>query len=272
MVDLAMTTLPVGECIVLQAGALEVTVAPQAGGRLAQVRHAGMDWLIGPDAGYPGAISWGAYPMVPWAGRIRQGRFAFAGDTWQLPPSLGAHAIHGVGFVRPWEVIERAPRLLVLALALGESAQWPFGGRVEQRIEVMPDRLRLDMQLVAGERAMPLPVLGWHPWFAKVERFEFAPHAYYPRDAEGIATLPLAPPPGPRDDCYLCDAPVTLVRQGHQVVLRAGSDHWVYYDETPHATCFEPQTGPPDAFNLRDAVLAPGGSVSAWFELAFSQA
>ncbi|MDG2524267.1 aldose epimerase [Stenotrophomonas sp. HITSZ_GD] len=270
MTEPAMTPLPPGETFVLRAGALEVTVAPEAGGRLAQVRHAGRDWLIGPDAGYPGAISWGAYPMVPWAGRIRNGRFPFAGDTWQLPPSLGAHAIHGVGFVRRWSVVAHGAQRVVLALELGEGADWPFGGRVEQRIEVMPDRLRLDMQLVAGERAMPLPVLGWHPWFVKAERFDFAPRAYYPRDAEGIATLPLAPPPGPKDDCYLCDAPVALTREGHRLVLRSNGDHWVYYDETPHATCFEPQSGPPDAFNLRDAVLAPGASVSAWFEWEFS--
>jgi aldose 1-epimerase len=266
MIDLAMTALPVGERIVLRAGLLEVTVTPQVGGRVAQLRHAGVDWLVGPDDGFDAAIAWGAYPMVPWAGRIRDGRFTFEGTPWQLPPSLGPHAIHGVGFLRAWEVVARGERSLTLALALGEGPDWPFGGRVVQHIEVTPDRLRLEMRLTAGPRAMPMPVLGWHPWFRKLERFTFEPNAYYPRDAEGIATLPLAAPPGPKDDCYLCDAPVVLWRDGQQMVLRAEGDHWVYYDETPHATCFEPQSGPPDAFNLRAEVLPAGGEVSTWTE------
>ncbi|HYG07124.1 MAG TPA: aldose epimerase [Stenotrophomonas sp.] len=271
MIDFAMTALPVGECIVLTCGDLQVVVAPEEGGRVAQIRHAGVDWLIGPDAGFPGAISWGAYPMVPWAGRIRHGRFNFEGQAWQLPCGLGAHAIHGVGFLRSWEVVARSAQALTLALELGEDAQWPFAGRVLQDIIVEPGRLGLRMQLQAGRHAMPRPVLGWHPWFRKLDRFDFAPRAYYPRDAEGIATLPLAPPPGPRDDCYLCDTPVVIEREGRRVILRSDSDHWVYYDETAHATCFEPQSGPPDAFNLRpDEALAPGEMVATWFDLQFA--
>ncbi len=267
-----MTALPVGERIVLRAGATEVLVTPAAGGRVAQLRHAGVDWLVGPDDGFDAAIAWGAYPMVPWAGRIRNGRFEFEGRPWQLPLSLGPHAIHGVGFLRTWEVVARSEQALTLALALEEGAGWPFGGRVVQRIAVMPDRVRLEMTLTAGARAMPLPVLGWHPWFRKVQTFAFAPQAYYPRDAEGIATLPLAPPPGPKDDCYVCDTPIVLMREGQRLMLRSDATHWVYYDEPAHATCFEPQSGPPDAFNLRSEVLPAGGEVSIWFELVFADA
>jgi len=34
-----------------------------------------------------------------------------------------------------------------------------------------------------------------------------------------------------------------------------------------HATCIEPQSGPPDAFNLEPATLAAGSSIEAWFLL-----
>ncbi|HVJ39439.1 MAG TPA: aldose epimerase [Stenotrophomonas sp.] len=273
MIDLAMTALPPGERIVLARGDLQVVVAPEEGGRVAQIRQGAMDWLVGPDDGFPAAISWGAYPMVPWAGRIRDGRFLFDGQRWQLPPSLGPHAIHGVAFLRRWQVVERSAASLQLSLALGEDAHWPFGGQVLQTITLEPQRLSLRLQLRAGARAMPRPVLGWHPWFRKLERFEFKPRAYYPRDAEGIASLPLAAPPGPQDDCYLCDTPVVIEREGCRAILRSDSDHWVYYDETPHATCFEPQSGPPDAFNLRAGdVLAPGETVETWFDLDFGRA
>lgn len=263
-----MTALPPGELRTLRHGDWEVAVAPAAGGRLAQVRVAGMEWLVGPQAGYPGAISWGAYPMVPWAGRIRHGAFDFEGHHYQLPINLGTHAIHGIGFDRAWEVLEHGDTSLRLALDLGTDTQWPFGGRAEHLVSLHDGGLEMVLRVEAGERAMPRPVVGWHPWFRKLDRFDFAPRAYYPRDAEGIATLPLAAPPGPRDDCYLNDQPVVIERAGQRLTLRSGCDHWVYYDEPDHATCFEPQSGPPDAFNLRAGEsLLPGEAVEAWFEI-----
>ena len=46
----------------------------------------------------PDPMSWGCYPMVPWAGRVRRGRFVFADGTYQLPINMAPHAIHGTGF------------------------------------------------------------------------------------------------------------------------------------------------------------------------------
>jgi aldose 1-epimerase len=111
-------------------------------------------------------------------------------------------------------------------------------------------------------------VLGWHPWFRKPERLEFAPASYYPRDAQGIATMPLADPPWgrPWDDCFINTQPVQLHRTGQILRLTSNCDHWVVYDERAESTCVEPQSGPPDSFNL-DATrrLAAGDAVSAWF-------
>ena len=117
----------------------------------------------------------------------------------------------------------------------------------------------------AGERAMPV-ALGWHPWFRKPERMEFSPSAHYPRDDEGMATLPPAPPPtGPWDDCFVNTSPVILHLEGRRVRLTSDCRHWVVYDEPAHATCVEPQSGPPDAFNLEPLVLAPGETLQRWF-------
>lgn len=270
-IDAAMAPLPPGECIVLRRGTLEVEVAPQAGGRIAQLRHDGVEWLIGPHEGYPGAISWGAYPMLPWAGRLREGRFRFAGQEHHVPANLGPHAIHGLGFDTPWQVAEQADGMLRLTLDLAADPRWPFGGRASHELVLEDHALRLRLRVQAVERAMPLPVLGWHPWFRKQRGFDFRPSAYYPRDAAGIATLPLADPPGPRDDCYLNHAPVRLSHQGQWLQLTSDCDHWVFFDEQPQATCFEPQSGPPDAFNLRaDHALAVGEAVEATFLLRWS--
>ena len=43
--------------------------------------------------------------MAPFAGRIRRGRFAFRGRDYELPLNMAPHAIHGVVFDRPWDVV-----------------------------------------------------------------------------------------------------------------------------------------------------------------------
>jgi aldose 1-epimerase len=114
---------------------------------------------------------------------------------------------------------------------------------------------------------MPMPVLGWHPWFRKPQQLVFEPDAMYPRDQEGIATLPLVPPsPGAWDDCFINRAPVRLHGATGELSLTSDSQHWVVYDQPPHASCVEPQTGPPDAFNLQpEARLLPGQTLQTWF-------
>ena len=74
-----------GPLLRIGSGELQLEIAPQAGGRIAQIRYQGVEQLVGPDDGFPAAIAWGSYPMLPWAGRIRDGRFEFAGRQWQVP-------------------------------------------------------------------------------------------------------------------------------------------------------------------------------------------
>lgn len=261
----ASRPLAPGPLIRIAGGALAAWVAPAAGGRIAQIVHDGAAWLVGPgEDGAEAAIAWGCYPMVPWAGRIRRGRFRLAGREYRVRPNLGAHAIHGVGFTMPWRVETRSAAAVELALALPTDARWPFGGTARQRIEVDDGRLRLRLSVTAG--AMPMPAtIGWHPWFRKPERIGFRPVAAYPRDADGIATLPLAaPPPGPWDDCFVNREPVFVHRGGRTLRLASDCRHWVVYDMAAHATCIEPQSGPPDAPNLAPDPLAPGATRSAW--------
>lgn len=265
--DDAQAPMPAGRLHWLRAGRLEVALAPEAGGRIAQLRYDGVDWLVGPDEVGQATIAWGCYPMVPWAGRIRQGRFRFDGRRFGLPVNFGGHAIHGVGFSRPWRIDSVGADSATLTLALPEDGYWPFGGVATQAIHVRSNRLELLLAVQAGDQAMPA-VLGWHPWFRKPEQLLFAPRAMYPRDGEGIATLPCgSPSSGPWDDCFINQGDVTLVSAGQRLRLRADTDHWVVYDGAPHATCVEPQTGPPDGFTLAPNRLEPGQRLQLRFEL-----
>nr|WP_228886970.1 aldose epimerase [Stenotrophomonas rhizophila] len=269
--DDAQASLPGGRLHWLRAGRLEVALAPEAGGRIARIRHDGVEWLVGEHEGGPATIAWGCYPMVPWAGRIRHGCFSFDGRAFALPTNFNGHAIHGVGLSRPWQVDSIGADTATLSLALPEDRYWPFGGFATQAIHVRPDGLDLHLAVQAGQQAMPA-VLGWHPWFRKPDRLLFAPAAMYPRDGEGIATLPCVDPaPGPWDDCFINQAEVTLVSAGQRLRMRADTDHWVVYDGAPHATCVEPQTGPPDAFTLAPNRLEPGQRLALAFELRWER-
>ena len=254
-----------------------VTIAPDAGGRVAQLAIDGTPLLIGPDDvpsdlrlddGTPAPTAWGAYPMVPWAGRIRRGRFAFQGATYQLPINFEAHAIHGVGFVSTWTVEEHSATAARLRLDLPTDDRWPFGGRAVHAIALEDRALVLRIEVTAGDRAFPVS-FGWHPWFRKPATLDFHPARMYRRDAEGIAVDELvAVPPGPWDDCFTNTLPVGLDIDGVALELTSDCTRWVVYDQRSHATCVEPQTDPPDAFTIAPRVLEPGESHAAWFRIA----
>ena len=249
------------------AGSTSVQVDPAAGGRIAQITIDGTPLLVarGDVDAAGAALAWGAYPMVPWAGRIRDGRFEFRGERYQLPLNLGAHAIHGVGFTSEWQLTDLTPTRLGLRLELPRDESWPFGGSVTQRFEVFVGGLTATMSVTADDRAFPVS-FGWHPWFRKPAQLTFAPTAMYRRDDDHIAVDELVGvTDGPWDDCFVNHEPVGLEIDGVHVTISSACDHWVVYDEPPHATCVEPQTGPPDAFNIAVDVVEPGETTTASF-------
>lgn len=263
--DDALRPFAPGRLLRIGCGPTLVQIAADAGGRIAQITHAGVDWLTGYDADHRAMIGWGSYPMLPWAGRIRQGRFGFDGRRWQLAPNLGPHAIHGVGFALPWQVGLHAPTRIELLLTLPEDERWPFGGSARQLIEVGEGCLKMSLQVTAGYRAMPC-VIGWHPWFCKPDELEFLPERMYPHDAEGMTVLPtVAPAPPPWDHCFINRNPIRLRRARQWLRLTSDCEHWVVFDQLPHSTAIEPQSGPPDGFNLESVLLQPGESQRATF-------
>jgi aldose 1-epimerase len=251
----------------LTSAHLDVRIEPVHGGRLAQITADGVDLLVERGGPAAGVLAWGSYPMVPWAGRVRDGQFVFRGRRYELPRSMGAHAIHGVGFISAWEVGRVDERSIELRLTLPSDARWPFGGIARQIISVDDTSVRLELQVTATESAFPASV-GWHPWFRKPTRLRFDPTAMFRRDRHHITVDELVEvPPGPWDDCFVNDRPVGAEIDGRTLRLTSDCTTWVVYDEPTHATCIEPQTGPPDALNIRQHVVEPGDSLSAWYRI-----
>ena len=252
-----MTGSTTGEAdrVVLTRDEATLTVDPSAGGRIASLVLRGREVLV-TDGASP--LWWGCYPMVPFAGRIRDGRFLFRGRAYQLPLTMPPNAIHGTVFDRAWQVTFRGEDRVELESELGPD--WPFRGRVTQAIVLVPGGLEATLTVEATD-AMPV-VLGWHPWFRRevdgiAAELDFEAHAMYARDSSGLPTGATIPPtPRPWDDAFTdIVIPPRLTWPGVlRLDLRSTAPFWVVFDERDDAICVEPQTAPPDAFNLAAVV------------------
>ena len=77
----------------LRAGSARVVLDEVGGGRVERLVVDGLDLLVPPDVD---DHNYGAFPMAPWAGRIRHGQFRFDGTDYRLPCNQPPHAIHGI--------------------------------------------------------------------------------------------------------------------------------------------------------------------------------
>src|SRR5512144_2694183 len=103
----------------LRTGCAELEVVPAIGGGVARFTVAGIDVVR---AATDQAIAAGdvralaCYPLVPYSNRIDNARLAVGGRACALSRNFGAHphAIHGVGWQRPWRVVPGDARRLLL--------------------------------------------------------------------------------------------------------------------------------------------------------------
>ena len=269
-----VVTTPKDRTVELRAGDVVVTVEPAHGGRIGQIAVGPQPLLCDDPAA--GAIGWGSYPMAPWAGRLRDGRFDFDGVTHQLAlnhtDADGArHSIHGTVFDAEWTVDDVGADSITLHCPLDSALGWPFAGTARQTISVTADGVACRLSVDADAEPFPASI-GWHPWFRKPDRLTFEPDGMYERADIGLPRATIVPPvAGPWDDCFVNHRPVTLhYHAGNrdagdrdaspvaEVTVTSDCDHWVVYDQPAHATCVEPQSGPPDAPNVAPALVRPG--------------
>ncbi|MET8027840.1 aldose 1-epimerase [Streptomyces avermitilis] len=242
--------------ITMTAGDAEVALLPGNGGRVRSLRVGGVELLRQGER-------YGCFPMVPWCGRIRDGKFRNGATLHQMPLNSPPHAIHGTARDGAWRVARSDKNEAVLTYDL--VAPWPYPGRVTQVAALTEDSLTLTMSVETYESSFPAQI-GWHPWFNRNlgqddARVDFTPAWQEERGADHLPTgNRIAPLPGPWDDCFgMPDGVhVTLSWPGQLELTVASREEWVVvYDEQPEAVCVEPQTGPPDGLNTRPRLVTP---------------
>jgi aldose 1-epimerase len=245
----------------IAAGPTTVAIDPERGGRISSIRVEDLELLVGA-ADDP--LDWGCYPMAPFAGRVRQGRFRYAGQEHQLERNLPPHAIAGTVYDLPWKVDHAEETDAVLVTDLGDG--WPFPGRVVHRIRVSDDALDLRLEVWADDESFPASC-GWHPWWRRrlarggEVTLDLDAGAMWARDPDGIPSGELvSPSAGPWDDCFtdLAGPPVLRWDDALELTVDSTCMDVVVFDIPTHAVCVEPQTGPPDALRLTPVLVEPG--------------
>lgn len=164
--------------ITIAAANASMTLAPEIGGAVFEWRRNGLPMFrpTAPDVpAQRNARMLASYPLVPFSNRIAAHRFTWAGQTHTLPIQFGGFTIHGVGWLREWQVAEHTATSVTITLDQPPCAEWPFHLRAWQRFDITADTLT---NVIGVENA------DTHPWPAGIGQ-----HPFFPRSPQ--ATLKL---------------------------------------------------------------------------------
>ncbi|WP_018152781.1 aldose epimerase family protein [Leeia oryzae] len=275
------------DLLTLRADKLHLQLAPHIGGSIARFysKHHGQpthwfrpatdDALVRQDI-----TAMASFPMVPYCGRIRDRQFQTPqGDTVRLPVLNGLqHALHGIGWLRPWTVVQQTEDSAHLRLVV-DAADWPYPFQADQSFTLTDTGLTQTLTLTHhGSTPMPYG-LGFHPYFCRTQdaRVTLNSAGHWLSDQ---AVLPLRP----SDDHFLSNTlagvfdpaqhvldntffgwqhTATVTLGTHAITLKssAPADFFaIYTPENEDYFCLEPCTHVPDFPNLTafDAALTGG--------------
>ena len=163
--------------IELKAGALRCELVPELGGCVAGLWMDEVPVLRStPAAQLETARLSGCYPLVPFSNRIGHASLAWEGTLYPLVRNSGdePHAIHGVGWQRPWTVLESDAASAMLSYEHKPDTFWPFAFDCSHTYRLQPQGLEM-MLALTNQSDRPAPCgLGWHPYFVKRPRSRIA--------------------------------------------------------------------------------------------------
>lgn len=145
-----------------------------------------------------------SYPLVPFSNRIGHATLQWQGTDHPLVKNWAPdpHAIHGVGWERPWAVLEATDTFALLSYEHKADAAWPFDFDTSQAFKLEAGALEMSLS-ITNQSPVSAPVgLGWHPYFVKRanSRVAFAATGRWEMGADKLPTQRSAST-GVRGDC-----------------------------------------------------------------------
>ncbi|MDP3619724.1 MAG: aldose 1-epimerase [Ramlibacter sp.] len=154
----------------LNAGELICELEPQLGGCMSGLWLGDVPVLrSAPPGKLTSARQSGCYPLVPFSNRIPHATLQWQGTLYPLIQNNAPepHAIHGVGWQRPWTVLESDGRFVMMSYEHAADEAWPFAFDCSQTMRVAGNAIEMTLAMT-NQSAVAAPAgLGWHPYFVK---------------------------------------------------------------------------------------------------------
>ncbi len=200
----SLERLVMNPCLVLmEAGAMRCELRPDLGGCLSGLWFQDVPVLRSAPGNSISSVRQSAnFPLVPFSNRLANARLVWEGESYEIAANFApeAHAIHGLGWERSWQVLESRPASTRMALAHRPDAHgasaWPFAFECEQSFILRPDTLHVAMRFTNTD-ARTAPVgLGWHPYVVKRQgaRIAFKADGMWETDSRSIPAMQVACP------------------------------------------------------------------------------
>ncbi len=155
--------------LTLANGKFHCVIRPDLGGSIQSLMYDGVPVLRVPPEVMRTVRDMGSYPLVPFSNRIAKAQLQWQGTDHPLVKmgTTEEHAMHGVAWQRPWEVLESNDSFAMLSYEHKADGAWPFAFDVSQVFKLDGSTLTMTLS-ITNQAPSPAPVgLGWHPYFAK---------------------------------------------------------------------------------------------------------
>jgi len=177
----------------LVCGDLRCELAPRLGAAIAGL-WSGQDAILrSTPAGELSQVRLaGCYPLVPFSNRMAHATLQWNGTSHPLVQNFSPepHSIHGVGWQRPWDILDASDTFALLSYEHRPDTGWPFAFDCSQAFRLGPDALELTLSGTnQSDQAAPFG-LGWHPYFVKRpdSRIGFEASGRWEMDADNLPT------------------------------------------------------------------------------------
>lgn len=156
--------------LTLRHGPLRCDLCPELGGSIAGLWMQDVPVMRStPGAALTSVRQSASFPLVPFSNRIGYGQLQWSGTSHPLVKNFEPepHTIHGIGWERPWAVLESTDSSALLSLEHKADAAWPFDFDCSQVFKLEDGALDMSLS-VTNQSATAAPIgLGWHPYFMK---------------------------------------------------------------------------------------------------------
>ena len=276
----------------LRHGDIRLALRPDLGGAIAGLWLGDVPVLRSTEpADLASARQSGCYPLAPYSNRLGYRRFRWLGQDHFTAPNFddSPHSVHGVAWMRTWEVVSSSTTEAELRYVHTADAHWPFAFELRQRFVLSAGALEVHMA-VTNHAAQAQPVgLGWHPYFPKRHRSRLHIELTdrWDSDASGLPTRHM-PQPGidgdvahlAFDNCFEGWRGPARIRD-EKLSLRLSSSLpylVVFTPDTKPYYCVEPVSHVSNAIHMADPAahglraVAPGATFDAWMKLEIGAA